>query len=264
MIIDFHTHAFPDSIAPRAMEKLSFASGGLEPQTKGTVSSLKQEMAKDGVDMAVVLSIATNPNQQENVNNFAAEINKMEGLFAFGSVHPDAPDALEELERIKAMGLKGVKFHPEYQSFYADDEKMKPIYKKISSLGLVTVFHAGHDYGFGMPYHCMPDNLMGALKWFSSPVIAAHWGGVGCADEVIKKLCGLDVWFDLSFGYGVMPKSFAQSIVDTHTPDRLVFASDMPWHRPSWERRLIESLDISDSDKDKIYYKNAMTLLDIY
>ena len=263
MLIDFHTHAFPDAIAQKAMEKLSYVSGGLVPQSEGTLASLKQEMAKDGVDISVVLSIATNPKQQTNVNNFAKELNDEKSVFAFGSVHPDADDALDELERIKDMGLKGVKFHPEYQQFYVDDEKMKPIYKKISSLGLITVFHAGYDYGYAPPYHCMPDNLLGALKWFDSPVIAAHWGGVSSGVEVIKKLCTKDLWFDLSFGYGTMPKAIAQQIVDKHTPERLVFASDMPWHRPSWERQLIETLDISKNDKDKIYYKNALKLLNI-
>ena len=263
MLIDFHTHAFPETIASKAMEKLSYASGGLEPQSEGTLFSLKEEMEKDGVDISVVLSIATNPKQQTNVNNFAKEINNEKSMFAFGSVHPDADNVFEELERISEMGLKGVKFHPEYQKFYVDDEKMKPIYKKISSLGLITVFHAGYDYGYAPPYHCMPENLLGALKWFDSPVIAAHWGGVNCGAQVIDKLCGRDVWFDLSFGYGVMPKAIAQEIVDKHTPERLVFASDMPWHRPMWERRLIETLDISESDKDKIYYKNALKLLNI-
>ena len=263
MIIDFHTHAFPDKISSVAMEKLSFAGGGLEPQSNGTVSSLKEEMKKDGVDISVVLSIATNPNQQTNVNNFANDINDKKSIFAFGSVHPDSENALEELERIKDMGLKGVKFHPEYQKFYVDDEKMKPIYKKISSLGLITVFHAGYDYGYPPPYHCMPEHLLGALKWFDSPVIAAHWGGVDCGVEVIDKLCGMDVWFDLSYGYSNMPKAIAQEILNKHTPDRLLFASDMPWHRPQWEMRLIESLDISKEDKDKIYYKNGMKLLGI-
>ena len=263
MLIDIPTHAFPEKIAERAIDKLSHTSGGLIPQHKGTLTSLKEEMAKDGVDISVVLGIATNPNQQTNVNNFAAEINKDEKIIAFGSVHPDAPDALDELERIKALGLKGVKLHPEYQSFFVDDERMKPIYKKISQLGLITLFHAGHDYGYGEPFHCMPQNLEGALKWFSSPVIAAHWGGAGCKDLVIKHLAGKDVWFDLSFGYGNMPKSFAQEIVDKHTPDRLLFGSDMPWHRPSWEVRLIESLDIAPQDKEKIYYKNAIKLLDL-
>ena len=107
----------------------------------------------------------------------------------------------------------------------------------------------------------MVDNLLTALGWFDSPVIAAQWGGVNCGVEVIEKLCGKDVWLDLSFGYGIMPKAIAQTIVEKHTPDKLLFASDMPWHRPIWEKRLIESLDISQNDKEKIYYKNALKLL---
>lgn len=154
MLIDFHTHAFPEKIAARAIETLSNASGGIVPQTNGTLDSLKEEMAKDGVDIAVVQSIATNPRQQQKVNDFAIQINQDDAIVAFGSVHPDAPDVLAELERIHAAGLKGVKFHPEYQNFYADDEKMKAIYRKISQLGLITLFHAGHDYGFPPPLPC--------------------------------------------------------------------------------------------------------------
>lgn len=261
MLIDFHTHAFPDRIAQRAVSGLSHSSGGMVPQTDGTLSSLKAEMDKDGVDISVVLSIATNPRQQTNVNNFAMEMDQDDRIVAFGSIHPDAPDALEELERIKEAGLKGVKLHPEYQHFYADDERMKPIYRKISQLGLVTVFHAGHDYGFLPPYHCMPDNLLRALKWFDTPVVAAHWGGESCCVEVLEKLCGENLWFDLSFGYGAMPKPVAQAIIDKHGPDKLLFGSDIPWHRPEWELRLLNSLDISQEDKDKIFYQNALNLL---
>lgn len=263
MLIDFHTHAFPDRIAARAIGKLAHDAGGLTPQTDGTLSSLKEQMLTDGVAISVVHSISTSPKQQFNVNNFAMEIDKDDAIVAFGSVHPDAPDALEELERIHEAGLKGVKFHPEYQQFYADDEKMKPIYKKISTLGLITLFHAGHDYGFSPPYHGMPDHLLRALKWFDSPVVAAHWGGVGCGTAVLEKLCGENIWLDLSFGYGAMPRPIAQAIVDKHTPDRLLFASDIPWHRPEWELRLIRSLDISESDREKILYRNAQSLLSL-
>lgn len=264
MLIDFHTHAFPDTLAQRAMESLSFASGGLKPQTDGTVASLKAEMTADGVDLSVVQSIATNPQQMPKVNNFAIFINSQPGFLAFGSVHPDAPDALAELERIADAGLRGVKFHPEYQKFYADDEKMRPIYRKISQLGLVTLFHAGHDYGFPPPYHGMPDQLLGALRYLDAPVVAAHWGGVGCAQEVLDKLCGTELYFDLSFGYGAIAKYFAQAIVDAHGTDKLLFGSDMPWHRPEWELRLLNTLDISDADRKKIYYQNAATLLKLH
>ncbi|MBE6923731.1 MAG: amidohydrolase [Ruminococcaceae bacterium] len=261
MLIDFHTHAFPEKIAGRAMGNLSHAAGGLRPQTLGTIASLKAEMDRDGVDMAVIQSIATNPQQQANVNDFAMEINQDDRLYAFGSVHPDAPDALAELERIAAAGLKGVKLHPEYQGFYADDEKMKPIYRKISSLGLVTLFHAGTDIGFPPPYHAMPEHLKNALRWIDSPVVAAHWGGAGCGPEVVEKLCGENIYFDLSFGYGVISKPVAQQIIDRHGCHRLLFGSDMPWHRPEWELRLIDSLDISPADREKIFHQNAAFLL---
>lgn len=262
MLIDFHTHAFPPKIATAAIGKLADASGGLCPQTDGTVDSLLSEMDADGVEISVVQSIATNPHQQAKVNDYAFEMDKHPRIVAFGSVHPDSPDALVELERIKAAGLKGVKLHPEYQGFFVDDPKMKPIYKKISELGLVTLFHAGVDYGFAPPYHCMPDQLLRAMTWLDSPVVAAHWGGLCCGEEVLQKLCGIDhLWFDTAFGHGTMAKSMAQAIVDKQTTDRLLFASDMPWHRPVWEKRLIDSLDLSEDDKQKIYHQNAEKLL---
>ena len=261
MLIDFHTHAFPEKIAAKAVTKLAYDAGGLSPQTDGTLSSLKAEMAKDGVDLSVVLSIATNPRQQTNVNDFAISINRDPSIVAFGSIHPDAPDALEELERIAEAGLKGIKLHPEYQGFYADDMRMKPIYRKISQLGLIVSFHAGEDFGFAPPYHNMPEHLLGALPWLDTDVVAAHWGGAGCGEEVLEKLCGQDLWFDISFGYGIMPKYLAQKILDKHTPDRLLFGSDMPWHRPSWELRLLENLDMSREDREKICCGNARKLL---
>lgn len=261
MLIDFHTHAFPPQIAARALEKLSHDAGGLRPQTDGTLESLKEQMDIDRVDLSVVHAIATNPKQMRKVNDYAFEMDRDERIVAFGSVHPDAPDTLEELERIKAAGLKGVKLHPEFQGFYADDEKLKPIYRKISELGLITLFHAGEDYGYAPPYHAMPEHLLRALKWFDTPVVAAHWGGIGCGTEVLDKLCGENLFFDLSYGYGAMAKPTAQAILDRHGPEKLLFGSDMPWHRPEWELRLLNSLDMSEGDRERILWKNAMELL---
>ena len=263
MLIDFHTHCFPEKIAQKAVEKLSFASGGLKNHTDGTLGGLKRLMGESGVDKAVVLNIATNAHQQKSVNDFAAAINDGEKIISFGSVFPDSEDALYELDRIKDLGLKGVKLHPDYQGFSVDDEKMKPIYKKISQLGLITIFHAGHDYGFPPPYGATPDKMERALSWFESPVIAAHWGGVGCFEETLKRLCGKDIYFDTSFGYSQMPKYYAQKILDAHGVDKMLFGTDSPWHTADMEMRLLNSLGISDSDMEKISHKNAFGLLGI-
>ncbi len=263
MVIDFHTHCFPDHLAERAVSRLSEVGGGLMPYTDGTLAGLRRRMAADGIDAAVVLHIATKPEQQTNVNNFAAAINNEKDIFSFGSVYPGSKDAFEELERIKALGLKGVKFHPEYQQFAVDDPKWKPLYRKISELGLITVFHAGLDYGFPPPYGCMPEGLAKVLDCFEAPVVAAHWGGLQFGEDVIRHLCGRNVYIDTSFGYGRLSKYHAEQIIEKHGADKLLFATDMPWHTASLELRLLGTLGLSEEQWEKISSGNAKKLLGI-
>ena len=263
MLIDFHTHCFPEKIAPIAMERLSFASGGLINYTDGTLADLKRSMKQDGVDISVVLNIATNSGQQTKVNDFAKSINSEQDIFSFGSVFPHSPNAFEELERIKDMGMKGIKLHPDYQGFSVDDPKLFPLYKKISSLGLITVFHAGFDYGFAPPYGGTPDKMIKALAHFDPPVVAAHWGGINCNEDVLKYLCGTDIYIDTSFGYCMMPKHYAEKIIEKHGTDRILFGTDTPWHNANLEMRLLNNLNLSDSDMNKITHLNAQKLLGI-
>ncbi len=261
MLIDFHTHAFADALAPRAIASLSTASGGLTPATDGTLGGLVRCMDKCGVDHSVLLTIATKPSQQKRINDWAAGV-QSDRITAFGSIHPDAPDVFDELERMKALGLKGIKLHPEYQGFEADESRMMPIYRKIASLDLITVFHAGQDIGFMPPAKASPDRLIAALPAFDgAPVVAAHFGSYIMWDEVYDKLCGLPLYFDTSFCFGRIQHPLAQAIVEKHTPDKILFGTDLPWSDALTEKRLIDSLDLGDEDRSKIYYRNASALL---
>lgn len=261
MIIDFHTHAFPDKVAPKALAVLSENAGNYIPYFDGTVEKLKAYIKKSGVDKAVLLSIATNPKQQKNVNDFAIAVNGGD-IVAFGSVHPDAPDALQELERIHAAGLKGIKLHPEYQNFFVDEERMRPIYEKAAQLGLITVFHAGVDLEYFEPVHCAPEALSKALPWFGgAPVVAAHMGGWLQWYEVEKHLVGKNVYFDTAYSYGRMPNKHCRRIVENHGADKILFGSDMPWSGSDLEKRFIEGLKLGEEDTAKILGGNAQRLL---
>ena len=106
MVIDFHTHAYPRKIAEKAMRVLQRNAGNLAPYTDGTAESLEAYLAKHDVDRCVLLNIATNERQQHSVNDFAIAMNRAP-IVSFGSVFPGAPDALEELERLRAAGDQG-------------------------------------------------------------------------------------------------------------------------------------------------------------
>ena len=58
---DFHTHAFTDDLANRAVEGLSLTSG-IQPATDGTVSGLRRKLEKNGIDRALLLPVATKPS----------------------------------------------------------------------------------------------------------------------------------------------------------------------------------------------------------
>lgn len=264
MIIDFHVHAFPDALAAKALPLLSKCSGGVKPNYDATISGLENYLAKNNVDYAVVLNIATNPHQEKKVNDFAISLLEKKNIIPFGSVHPDSPNALSELERLAKAGIRGIKLHPDYQHFFVDDEKMFPIYKKIAELGFITVFHAGVDIGYPKPVHCTPERLLRVLDLFDdAPVVAAHFGGWLLWDSVLEDLCGTKVYLDTAFSSGKMPPDYAKELIKTHGADKVLLGSDMPWSDTLDEVRFVQSLDLSAEDEEKILSNNAKRLLNI-
>ena len=87
MLIDFHTHCFPDPVAAKAIPKLA-GIGGLTPFTDGTVGGLLREMDRCGVSHAVCLNIATNSHQQPKVNDFALGLSRLSPRRAGTSSRP--------------------------------------------------------------------------------------------------------------------------------------------------------------------------------
>ena len=261
MIIDFHTHAFDEKIAQKAIAKLASVSG-YTPYTDGTVNGLKKVMEEDCIDRAVYLPIATKPSQQKVINDFSVRVNSY-SLIAFGSVHPDAEDALLELERIKTLGLKGVKLHPDYQSFIVDDEKMFPIYQKCEELGLIVVFHAGFDPLSPDLVHCKPDAAARVAKRFKNlKMVLAHLGGMNMFDEVFEHIAGLEnVWLDTAFLYGHIDDELLVKIIKKHSAKRVLLASDLPWQRPIDSVKQIESLSLTQEEKEYVLSESALALL---
>lgn len=259
---DFHTHAFTDSLAERAMSGLAGTSG-IEPATDGTLAGLKRVMAASGVESAMLLPIATKPTQQHTINNWAASV-MGEGIYSCGTVHPEAEDAVAETERIYSLGLYGLKFHSEYQHFRPDDERMMPVYRKAAELGLFVVFHGGWD-PFGTEDVLATPRRFAALaeKVPELTIIAAHLGGIKMYDEVEDVLAGRyeNVLFDTGVVAEYITDEQAYRIIKKQGADRVLYGSDCPWDHPENEIKLIERLQLSEEEKELIYHKNAERLV---
>lgn len=264
MLIDFHTHAFPDSLANRALSSLA-ANIHLEPYTNGTVDDLIRKMDEWRVDCAVICNIATNPKQTLNVNNFAIETLKAHGdrVVPLGSVHPAFEDPVSEIERLHDAGIVGLKIHPDYMSVMIDDPSFDVIFETASRYDMFIITHAGFDVYSPNKIFAPPEAIYNRLN--RSPdtkLICAHFGGFTLWDDVEKLLIGKNVYIDVSLGaLGRLDKEQAARMILAHDPDKLLFATDCPWASVPETFDYIDSLAIPSELKEKIYYKNALRLL---
>lgn len=263
-MIDFHTHAFPDKIASKAVEQLSKATGGMPYHTLGTYASLENAAKQAGLTHYVVLPIAVKQTQMRTVNDVAYQ-NKTDMAIQFASIHPYADDVYEEIDRIKAMGFQGVKLHPEYQNFHVDDERVFPVYHALAEQQLITVFHAGYDLGYAGEAKASPAKLKKALPHFEGvPVVAAHMGGHADWMNVLALLAGEEgLYLDTSFSFTHIPPRAAEKIIEKHGATHILFGSDSPWSDIRNEIKFIEQLSLPDTSKEMIFYKNAERLLDL-
>ena len=262
MVIDFHVHCFSDELAGRAIPKLASAAG-IPARLNGTVSDLEKSMIKAGVTLSVIQHIATKPSQTRSVNDYAASICNQR-LHSFGTLHPDYNDWKSEIIRIKELGLKGIKFHPDYQNFFVDEARMFRIYEKVFEADFAVLFHAGYDIGLPAPHHCTPDRLSHVLDAFpGARIIAAHMGGQSMWNAVEEYLVGRDLYFDTSYSQKFLDTSQFLRIIKNHNPKRILFATDSPWADQAEEIERIKSAGLEKSLLDDILCNNAANLLKI-
>lgn len=264
LIIDFHTHCFPDTLAKRAVEALS-AKGDIPYLHDGTAGGLDAIERAAGCDGYVLMSISTTAHQTASVNRFAASVqNRARHIYAFGSVHPENADYREQLAAAKALDLCGIKLHPEYQDFHVDDERVFPLYEAIFEQGFPLLFHAGEDLGFHAPWHAEPHQIAAVARRFPQAVIiAAHLGGYQMWREAALHLAPLpNVLVDTSYWAAEMPAEEFQAVFEVWGARRMLFGSDTPWASIGDSIRAIEGLACSDEDKQLIFGGNALRILE--
>lgn len=260
-IIDCHCHVYPDKIAEKAVDSIGNFYD-LNMYYDGKASTLISHGTEIGVSHYVIFSVATTPHQVYSINSFIAEtVKNSDGLMTgLGTLHPDAENIKEDIEEIKRLGLKGVKMHPDFQKFRIDDPKCDRIYELCEGV-LPVYLHTGDTrYAFSNP-----DNVIPVLeKYPDLIVIGAHFGGWSCWKEAAHKLHKYkNFYVDCSSSFDWLDHNEAGELIKMYTADRVLFGTDYPmWsHKQEFER--FNKIDLTQEEREKILYKNAMKLFSI-
>lgn len=282
MIIDFHTHTFPDAICEKVIHKLSLASC-TKAFSDGSMSALLHSMKKAGIQYSVNLPVMTSPEQVEKINRSMIENREAlfsQGIIAFGGMHPDYGDYRSELKRLKAGNIQGIKLHPAYQNVNLDDIRMLRIIEAASELGLIVLIHAGIDIGiYDHNYSSVPQILKVIKEIQPEKFVLAHMGNWGCFNDVERDLAGAPVYMDTAFAVGAIApspdtekKPILESnlsneqfvrIVKKHGADKILFATDSPWEEQKDYIGRIEAMALTDEEKAMILGENAAKLLNL-
>lgn len=267
MKICFHSHCFPESLAPRAIVALAENAKpvGMAPHTDGTAAGTLRYLQSAGIDTALICNIATNPHQERKVNDFAIALAGEGKLFSAGSIHPESEDPEGEMNRLWAAGIRGIKIHPDYVRVPVDDARYDRIFSLAEERGLFVVTHTGFDPVSPDRVHATAQGLLRVIqKHPGLNLIAAHMGGIGQTKEVLDLLVGTPIWFDTSLS-ALREKEWGELrvILKEHPTDRILFGTDTPWSFPQKEIAFLEGSGLSQNALDSVFAKNAKKLLQI-
>ena len=264
-IVDVHTHAFADEVASRATPALA-AHGGVTPSYDGTVAGLVASMDRAGIAVSVVQPVATKPSQVRTINDWAAALNRDDApsagrVVAFGAMHPDFDDPAAEIARMAAMGLPGIKMHPDYQEYVPTEPRLEPIYAAAREQGMWMLLHAGGDIVPQTAYGT-PESYARVLdEWPGLKLVLAHMGGWRYWEAAAEHLIGRDVYLDTAYTPGHLPDEEFVSLVRDHGADKVLFGSDGPWADQAAEVAKLRAVGLDETELTQVLGGNALRVL---
>lgn len=259
-IIDIHTHIYPVALARRAME----VTGQEHDDFKNLPirENLLTRMQDAGVTLSVNLPVVSKPQNQAEVNRFAKE-SARKNIIPFGGLHPDCENVVEELEKLKDMGMAGIKFHPPFQKVHLEDPKYEEMWRRINALGFPVLIHCG-TAKIARPYDLYPSGVRKILKYAPDiPIIMAHMGSFCMMKNPNEDLENLpeNVFIDTAMSAELEEAGEFEEIIRRFGTNRVLYGSDFPYGTQKAAIARIKDSSFTDSEKEDMLWKNAAKIL---
>ena len=230
LIIDAHTHIFPDTTAADILE---FTSKKFKVKVygKGTAADLISQMDKNSISYAVIHMVALNTRVVQQINTWLINL-KEPRFIKFGALHPLLKNFTQELHRLKENGIKGIKLQPEVQGFTVDNTDLTyPLYEALAKNGMTVMFHVGGNPTSHAQSRSQPEMIARVANDFPElTLIAAHLGGLNMWPQAEQVLAGKEnVFMETSMTYENIPQELAEKIIKKHGHQKIFFGTDYPF-----------------------------------
>ena len=256
-IFDAHCHIYPEALARKAVDGIVQFYDLPFDRRDGTTGTLLRIGQAAGISHFLVHSVATTPRQVSSINRFiASEVAASNGAFTgLGALHPDSEQLERDFDELVALGLSGVKLHPDFQRFAADSTKAMDIYGLCSEAGLPVLVHTG-DCRFD---YSNPNRIARILRTFPHlRFIGAHFGGWSVWDEAAQVLSGFDnIVVDASSTFYAVGPDKGRELIRKWGADRVMFGTDYPMWDPQPDIDCLLEMKLAEDDYRRIFWDTA-------
>jgi hypothetical protein len=259
LIIDAHTHIFPDEIA-RQILATTARNFKIKTYGCGTAADLISQMDQYEIRHAVVHMVSPTPASVKETNSWLIRL-KEERFIKFGTLHPGLKNFSEEIDRLKDHNINGVKLQPDVQAFTVDEKLVTyPLYEALAKKRMAVMFHVGGEPQPAPHNRSKPHMIVQVAKDFPElKIIAAHLGGLNMWDSVYQLLAGIEnVFMETSLTYENIVPELAKKIIKKHGHNKIFFGTDYPFAPIGMSVKIAKAVPfLSENEKQDILGLNA-------
>jgi predicted TIM-barrel fold metal-dependent hydrolase len=277
MIIDCHTHIFPDKVR-KDREAFCKRDGGFSSIYRNSkarmagVEDLIASMDQSGVERSVICGFPWSRPDLCSLHNeylMASASKYPKRLIVFISLLFSNPDWSEkELSGRRKEGAKGVGEIAFYgrEMTSQDIGSMKPVLTQMEKEGIPLLLHVNETIG-----HSYPGKGMTPLERFYELILAfpnltillGHWGGglpfYELMPEVVKAMA--NVYYDTAASPFLYSKKVYATVSEIVGARKILFGTDFPLLSPQRYFKELEESGLSREDQRKILGLNLSRLL---
>lgn len=235
------------------------------PTFEGKKAALLAEMKRNGVSMGIVISDSEIESSIGSLRECAELFADTDNIFVVGGISPyfEYEKQLALLEKyIADKKVSGIKIYCGHVTIYLDDERLRPVYRIAEEYGVPVLFHSGWD---NPQYSSTEVISRAAVLYPNVKFVCCHCCYPKLA-ECFETLSEFEnVYFDLSSTaddpaiYSEIKSAVEKAV--RRMPERIIFGSDFASCDQRTHIDFFMKLDISDEEKRRVFYENAVKIL---